>query len=215
VNLLESFLLAVTVSWLTTQFSLRRFYRERWWEKKYLTYEGILNALHQMSQNVDAGRFLPNDELFGEDVWAKQLEKKFEDGKDEIRRIIALGEFIILPEVIEELQKIIIAPIGKTKGFDAYLDSFAAWGNGIHTCIEGVRQLARQDLNPTLKTRLRSLLSFWPDRWRIRFSGYTLAGWKLLGKGRNAKGPPPSWPCTTRWQRGTITLQGLGVGELR
>jgi len=159
----SSLLIAIVVSWLTTQFALRRFYRERWWEKKYNTYEAIFNALHNMSQGFDAERYVLNDTLLGEkDARAEHLQNNFEDGRDEIRRIIALGEFILSRESVTELQKILVAPIPKAPGIEAYVESIVTWGTAIDNCLARLRVLAANDLNPTFYEQLCHFSAFRP-----------------------------------------------------
>ncbi len=59
---------AVIASFVTARFALRRFYSEKWWEKKYEGYSSILESLHYIVRHFDeemtataGGREIPDD----------------------------------------------------------------------------------------------------------------------------------------------------------
>ena len=46
-------IVAVTTSILTVWLSLRRYYREKWWEAKMRAYTDIIQALHHMKHDLE------------------------------------------------------------------------------------------------------------------------------------------------------------------
>ena len=63
-------LIAAVSSWITVQLALRRFRRERWWERKTDAYTKVIEALHNSKEFSDrhleaaqAGREIPDDLL--------------------------------------------------------------------------------------------------------------------------------------------------------
>ncbi|HML08871.1 MAG TPA: hypothetical protein VK430_12200 [Xanthobacteraceae bacterium] len=48
-----SLLVAVITAWLTVWLSLRRFYREKWWEAKMRAYTDVIQALHHVKRDLE------------------------------------------------------------------------------------------------------------------------------------------------------------------
>ena len=77
---------AVIASYVTVRLSLRRFYSEKWWEKKAEAYAAILEALHYMKRCFDedyeaevAGREVPEERK-------KELHEKYHSADDELKK---------------------------------------------------------------------------------------------------------------------------------
>ena len=79
-----SLLVAVTTAWLTVWLSLRRFYREKWWEAKMRAYSDLIQALHNMKRDLEIT--IPA-EMEGRDMqtaFHKEWDAKHQAAWDEI-----------------------------------------------------------------------------------------------------------------------------------
>ncbi len=52
-NLVIGIVVAIVSARVTVSLALRRFYAEKWWERKWEAYTGIINALHHMKNYDD------------------------------------------------------------------------------------------------------------------------------------------------------------------
>lgn len=96
-------IIAIVASYITVQLSLRRFYSEKWWEKKAEAYAAILEALHYMKRAFDedleaamAGREVPEDRQ-------AELLKKYREAHDELKKRIDIGQFVLSDKAAAEL----------------------------------------------------------------------------------------------------------------
>ncbi len=94
---------AVIASFVTAKFALRRFYSEKWWEKKAEAYAAILEALHHMKRSFDedyeaeeAGRQVP-------EARKKELQEKYHKADDELKKRTDIGQFVLSDEAVAEL----------------------------------------------------------------------------------------------------------------
>ena len=99
-------------SWLTVRLALRRFYTEKWWERKVQAYSEIIGSLAKMR--------ICFDKWFDEDIELRKVSpearKRVNEEYASARRVIenaeAVGSFIISEEAakvlgsfLKELQK--------------------------------------------------------------------------------------------------------------
>lgn len=155
-SLVLSLIAAFGAAQFTAWFSLGRFYRERWWEKKFEAYTSIINALHDMAQSITheieeyVEPVLPDDELFNRtpsqeraEQIRKQYNEKHKIARDELRRRTDIGEFIISPQAV-----ILLRALWKDlaeRGED-YISDLEGGVKAVNDCLEQMRQLANDDL---------------------------------------------------------------------
>jgi len=100
-KLISGFAIAIVTSYITVQLSLKRFRAERWWDKKALAYERIIEAFHNSkkfsSEHLDAeyegGRLSEERD--------KELRLMSNVAKEEIYKASDIGAFIISEKAIE------------------------------------------------------------------------------------------------------------------
>jgi hypothetical protein len=144
----------ILAAWLTAQFAARRFYRERWWDKKYDAYMSLLNSLHTILQNFsNTNAFFIYDDGLGLDEKTKRLLTKAEKSREnyqsahaELRKLADIGEFIISPAALNEIDELSRRFVFPKKGNDD--EHYDALEKSIQTCLDKIRQHARDDLNP-------------------------------------------------------------------
>ncbi len=136
---------AVIASFVTARFALRRFYSEKWWEKKYEGYSSILESLHYIARDFQEewnaetrGREIPDDRK-------DELSAKFREAKDELAKRMDIGQFVISDEAVSVLtafQKE-LGTATTTEGWDKYIDESLAATN---KALQQMRDIAKRDL---------------------------------------------------------------------
>lgn len=96
--LIPSLLIAIVTSIITVNLSLRKFYRERWWEKKAEAYEAIIEALYNMKTYLERYRdAVAEDQDFDESSLI-QIKEKGIEGMNQVSRAATIGSFLISDE---------------------------------------------------------------------------------------------------------------------
>lgn len=144
-----SFLVALTTALLTVWLSLRRYYREKWWEAKMRAYTDLIQALHHMKRDVEISI---RAELTGGDTdtdFHKEWSAKHRAAWDEIRRQVDVGEFLYSPASMQILQALLNDTKDRDEGYFAHLEDIQT---AVEKCLPAVKAAARADLGlPAVK----------------------------------------------------------------
>ena len=89
-----SLLVAVTTALLTVWLSLRRFYREKWWEAKMRAYTDLIQALHHMKWDLEISLRSSQRGEEEETDYLKEWSAKHRAAWEEVRKQIDVGEFL-------------------------------------------------------------------------------------------------------------------------
>jgi len=136
---------AVVSATLAVRLALKRFYSEKWWERKSSAYTKIIEALHHLREHADTnltfsllGRDLPPE---GE----QELTRKLQEAMAELRMQRDIGSFVIAEEAVKELNKLFEKLDESTREdhWQGYLDVRLA---AIDLCLPELRRIARTDL---------------------------------------------------------------------
>ena len=136
---------AVGASFFTAWFALRRFYSEKWWEKKYEGYSSVLESLHYIVRHFDeemtataGGREIPDDRK-------QKLREKYRDADDELVKRMDIGQFVISDAAVAVLATFQneLGTAGNTTDWVDYLD-----GGGVASrkALKQMRDIAKRDL---------------------------------------------------------------------
>jgi len=104
--ILPGLLTAVAASIITVRLSLRRFYSERWWEKKAAAYTEIIDSLYSMKTYIEG---LRDAEEFGRELpqaEREELRGRAAEGRGRINRAAAIGAFTISHEAADSLTRL-------------------------------------------------------------------------------------------------------------
>jgi hypothetical protein len=136
---------------LTTNLALKRFYRERWWERKAEAYSKIIEALHYAAHCLSEWS---DQELTGQklsDGEAKQLLNDFRAAQAELKKATGVGAYIISTEAAKVLSDHTIAMAQSDAKFnydhgDPLFEKYAADSKLYQRTLEKLRTLAKTDL---------------------------------------------------------------------
>ena len=147
-QILVSLLVAVVTALLTVWLSLRRFYREKWWEAKMRAYTDLIHALHDMKRDLEISI---QSEMRGQDTdtdYHKKWEEKHRAAWDEIRKDIDIGEFLFSTGSVEILEELVRDTTGPHDDYFSYLEMTRA---GVDKCLPAIKKTAKADLElPTI-----------------------------------------------------------------
>jgi hypothetical protein len=101
-----SVVVAVISAYIGARIALRRFYSEKWWERRAAAYTAIIEAVHHIREHADtnlaftlAGKDLPSD---GD----KELTQKLQSAIAELRKQRDIGSLVISDEAVMELNNL-------------------------------------------------------------------------------------------------------------
>lgn len=149
ISLASALAVAMVTSHLTVRLALRRFYSEKWWERKSAAYAAIIESMHHLREHADTnltfesrGISLPKD---GEQELVLKLKQAIAD----LRKHRDIGSFVISEEAISVLNSLFAeldksAEIGKLKGFIEYLDYRVG---AVDQALANMRNVAKRDLS--------------------------------------------------------------------
>lgn len=100
---LPGLVIALVTSIITVKLSLRRFYEEKWWEKKHQVYGQLFEALHHLKKY--ALEHLDAEEMHREipEGKKKELEKNWKRFSQEFEQLYDLASFQLSTKAVEIL----------------------------------------------------------------------------------------------------------------
>lgn len=141
----SSVVVAVITATLTVRFALRRFYAEKWWERKSAAYTAIIEALHHVRNHADTNltfslraRDLPEQ---GE----QDLIGKLQEAMAELRKQLDIGNFVLSEEAVAVITMFMteLEASTKTTNWQEHLELKLA---AVDNCLSNMRHIARKDL---------------------------------------------------------------------
>ncbi len=143
-----SVVVAVLTAVLTVRLALRRFYAEKWWERKMAAYAAVIESLHHVRNHADTnltfsmrGRDVPEE---GE----RQLTDKLQGAMAELRKQLDIGDFVLSQEAVMSMNKLMteLDTSTKTDSWQEHLELKLA---AVDECLTNIRRSARKDLRLT------------------------------------------------------------------
>ncbi|MBS0580636.1 MAG: hypothetical protein JSR36_15370 [Proteobacteria bacterium] len=145
-SVVSSLLVGLVTAVVTVRLALRRFYSEKWWERKSAAYTEILESTHHLREHADThfefelrGRELPPE-------GKARLEKNLQKAMADLRLRRDVGSFVISEEATKLLNALLVELEKSTQEntFFEYLDHRVA---AIDKFLPEMRRIARQDLS--------------------------------------------------------------------
>lgn len=148
-QLLVGVAIAAASSYFTVQLSRRQFRSEKWWEKKAEAYERVIEGFHGLKkfahQNLEAetrGQELPDDRR-------TELNRIFQQAKDEILRASDVGEYVLSKKAIGLLARY-EAESSDTVNAESFWEYLEAEWLVAHRYMKDFILEARRDLKSTI-----------------------------------------------------------------
>lgn len=136
---------AIIASYATVRLSLRRFYSQKWWEKKADAYSAIIESLHYMkryfTEELDAiydGRELSEERK-------TELRQRAEQAHTELRKRIDIGAFVLSGEAVTQLAEF-EKDYKKARGVDSWHDFIEGSWAASDKALKRMRDIAKSDL---------------------------------------------------------------------
>ena len=151
-SLLVGSLLSVTAGAIgtvfTTSLALKRFYRERWWERKAEAYSRIIEALHHAAHCLSEWS---DEDLTCQkfsDEKKKQLSDDFQAARNELEKATGVGAYIISKESAKVLAELAVAITQSSAKFEhgPSFEMYDADSKLYREALEKMRTLAKRDL---------------------------------------------------------------------
>ncbi len=143
IALVGSIITGLITAQVTARLALRRFYSEKWWERKAAAYVAVLESLHHILADIDADL---EEMIDGRERSAEQRAEdtaKYKAARAEIAKHIDLGELLISEEAVQALRNLNRVLYGSQYDYHEYL-SMGADRSAL--CLRQVKRIARADL---------------------------------------------------------------------
>jgi hypothetical protein len=144
-NIVSGIVIAVISARLTVHFALKRFYSEKWWERKTEAYIAIIEALHHVRNHADTNLTfsMRNREL--PEQGEKRLTEQLEGAMAELRKRADIGSFIISEEAVSALGAFMNELDGSAKTAD-WVEHLELKLTAVDKCLDTMRRIAKSDL---------------------------------------------------------------------
>jgi hypothetical protein len=144
-SFLTSIVVAVVTAYLAVHLALKRFYFEKWWERKAEAYSAILEALHHVRNHTDHNL---ESLKHGVDLSLEsdaELTERLPDGMAELRKRWDVGSFVVSEEAVAVMDAFMQELDASTKytNWDARLTLKMG---AVNKCLDAMRKIARKDL---------------------------------------------------------------------
>ncbi len=143
--ILPMLIVAVVTSFLTVRLALRRFYKEKWWEKKHETYSHLLETIHHL-KNYAAEHY--EDQISPDYMTEEKRQKLTRDMTKfyrEFTKLRDLASFHLSDEALAILDE-----YEKKKAEASNSKTIFEWIDGdlvaASQCLEALKEAAKRDL---------------------------------------------------------------------
>ncbi len=145
-DIIKSAIIIVVASWITVKLALRRFYTEKWWERKAQAYSEIIGSLAKMRICFDKWE---DEQLRYKEIRAEARKKVNEEYANAERVIVnaeAEGSFIISEEAAEVLS-LFLKELQKKDIQGNWLNDLDRHQGEVIKCIVKLREIAKRELS--------------------------------------------------------------------
>lgn len=146
VDIVRSAIIIIATSWITVRLALRRFYTEKWWERKAQAYSEIIGSLAKMRICFDKWE---DEELRYKEIRAearKKVNEEYTNAKRVIEDTVAVGSFIVSEEAVEILS-LFLKELQKEDIQGNLLNDLDRHHGEVIKCIARLREIAKRELS--------------------------------------------------------------------
>jgi hypothetical protein len=106
-KLLPGIVIAIVTAWFTVRFSLKRFYAEKWWERKYQAYERLIHAMYDVRHYAAE---YERDEMDQDYEIPKEKEadmvERSRQAIEILNKELVIGEFLFSSDTVSHLREL-------------------------------------------------------------------------------------------------------------
>ncbi|HFF4834342.1 TPA: hypothetical protein ACGC6G_002116, partial [Acinetobacter baumannii] len=106
ISIVSGTVIAIVSSYLTSIWTMKKFYTEKWWDRKEQAYTEIINALYDMIQFYKVYKEDYGQDDFISDERATDLRQKYSDGIRKLYRATDLATLYVSEEAVNVLVKL-------------------------------------------------------------------------------------------------------------
>jgi len=133
-------------AWITVKLALRRFYTEKWWERKAQAYSETIGSLAKMRVCFDKWE----EELFGHKDMSPETRKKVNEEYANVKRVVenavAAGSFIVSEEAAQVLGSF-LKELQKEDIQGNWLNDLDRHHSEVIRCIARLGEIAERELS--------------------------------------------------------------------
>ena len=133
-------------AWITVKLALRRFYTEKWWERKAQAYSEIIGSLAKMRVCFDKWkeRFFEHKDMSPETI--KKVNEEYASAKRVIESAVAAGSFIVSEETAQVLGSF-LKELQKEDIRGNWPNDLDRHHGEVIECIARLREIAKRELS--------------------------------------------------------------------
>ncbi|HFX6224400.1 hypothetical protein [Acinetobacter nosocomialis] len=106
ISIVSGTIIAIVSSYLTSIWTMKKFYTEKWWDRKEQAYTEIINAIYDMVQFFKVHKENYGQDGFISDERAADLNQKYSNGMRKLYRATDLASLYISDNAVNELIKL-------------------------------------------------------------------------------------------------------------
>lgn len=136
---------AIIASYLAANWSLRKFYSEKWWERKERAYTEIIDALYDLLQYCEIQKEDYGRGTGYSDVKVKELEERYSQAFWKIKKATDIGAFVVSSEaesILKELRDRPQLKWNENPPCDIFEQDYKYYNDALRRIVE----IARSDL---------------------------------------------------------------------
>lgn len=141
----SSVIVAVITATLTVRLALKRFYAEKWWERKSTAYASIIEALHHVRNYADTNLTLEMLQRDLPEQGMQELTEKLRSAMGELRKQLDIGEFVLSEEAVTVMNKLMVDLDASTNA-TSWHEHLELKLVAVDSCLSNMRRVARKDL---------------------------------------------------------------------
>jgi len=144
-DIIKALLIGAGVSWITVRLALRRYYTQKWWERKAQAYSEIIGSLAKMRICFDKWA---DEELRYKEIRAearKKVNEEYASAKRVIDNTVAVGSFIVSEKAAEVLESF-LKELQKEDIQGNWLNDLHRHHSEVIKCIAKLREIAKREL---------------------------------------------------------------------
>jgi hypothetical protein len=144
-SFISSLIVAVITANLTVRLALKRFYAEKWWERKATAYNSIIEALHHVREHADTNLHFSLTQRDLPEKSDQELTDKLETAMAELRKQLDVGDFLLSDEAVAAMNKLMNG-LDKSTRTTCWQEHLQLKVDAVDSCLAEMRLMARKDL---------------------------------------------------------------------